>query len=601
QKGVVMTGSTLRLLFAILVLTSIGMAQNVTGTILGTVRDSSGATVQAVSITVVNEGTNVEFKTQTNAAGDYVAPGLGAGLYTVKAEAPGFRQQVLKGLTLLPNRTERQDLTLEVGAVQQSIEVTAAAPVVNSENATIGNVMQSAQVTTLPLNGRYLDRLIRISAGVTTDSASNPRVAGSSYWGGVTFNVDGAAFNDPGNGGGAYTYRNGMATLPSVDVVGEFKIDSNSQKAEFEGATAITITTKSGTNQIHGSAYEFNRNKADAARNFFSPVRPPYNRNEFGFAAGGPIRRDKTFIFGGYEALRERAAATYTLSVATAAMRAGNFTGLPAILDPLSGAPFANNQVPSTRIDSRAAKLINYVALPNLPGSGPAGTINNLVVNNPNNGDINRFFVRGDHHFSEKDTIWANFSSSKSGVYTVAQAFPPGYGSWGDGGFYTQVYNGTWQHNFSPRLLNEARFGYLYHGSVRLGLNTDFDPRSIFPDLYVPAVGGLPNVNINGQVSIGDYGGSARGKQFTRQLIDNLTMIRGAHTFKTGFDIANFRVSSPPGSFGLLTNIAQNAGLGRFDFTGRYTNSDPTAPAQPAHAFADFLLGDAAFTYRSTP
>src|SRR6266446_3396408 len=124
--------------------------------------------------------------------------------------------QHVKGLTLLPNRTARQDLTLEVGAVQQAVEVAATAPVVNSENATIGNVMQSTQVTQLPLNGRYLDRLIRISAGVTTDSASNPRVAGSSYWGGVSFNVDGAAFNDPGNGGGAYSYRNGMATLPSV-------------------------------------------------------------------------------------------------------------------------------------------------------------------------------------------------------------------------------------------------------------------------------------------------------------------------------------------------------------------------------------------------
>jgi hypothetical protein len=577
------------------------MAQNVSGTIVGMVRDSTGAAIQSVSITIVNEGTNVEFKTQTNSAGEYTAPGLAAGAYTVKAETPGFRQQLVKNLTLLPNRTERQDLTLEVGAVQQSVEVAATAPVVNSENATIGNVMQSTQVTTLPLNGRYLDRLIRISAGVTTDSASNPRVAGSSYWGGVTFNVDGAAFNDPGNGGGAYTYRNGMATLPSVDVVGEFKIDSNSQKAEFEGATAVTITTKSGANQIHGSAYEFNRNKAYAARNFFSPVLPPFNRNEYGFALGGPIRHDKTFIFGGYEALRERASATYTLSVPTAAMRAGNFSGLPTILDPLAGVPFANNQVPSSRIDSRATKLINFVALPNLPGSGPAGTINNLVVNNPNNGDINRFFVRVDHHFSEKDVIWGNFSSSKSGVYTVAQAFPPGYGSWGDGGFFTQVYNGTWQHNFSPRVLNEARFGYLYHGSVRLGLNTTFDPRSIFPDLYAPTVGGLPNVNINGQVAIGDYGGSARGKQFTRQVIDNLTVIRGAHTLKAGFDIANFRVSSPPGSFGLLTSIAQNAGLGRFDFTGRYTNPDPTAPAQPAHAFADYLLGDAAFTYRSTP
>ncbi len=116
-------------------------------------------------------------------------------------------------------------------------------------------------------------------------------------------------------------------------------------------------------------------------------------------------------------------------------MRAGNFTGLPAILDPLAGTPFPNNQIPAQRIASQATKLNSFVILPNLPGTGPAGTINNLVVNNPNNGDINRFFVRMDHHFSEKDTIWGNFSSSKSGTYTVAQAYPTGYGSWGDGGF----------------------------------------------------------------------------------------------------------------------------------------------------------------------
>src|SRR5437763_1000592 len=139
----------------LLALYSPALAQNVTGTIVGTVRDGTGATVQAVRITIANEATNIEFKTVTNATGDYTAPGLGAGNYTIKAEAPGFRQEVVKGLTLLPNRTERQDVTLEVGAVQQSVEVTAAAPVVNSENATIGNVLQGNQVTTLPLNGRY--------------------------------------------------------------------------------------------------------------------------------------------------------------------------------------------------------------------------------------------------------------------------------------------------------------------------------------------------------------------------------------------------------------------------------------------------------------
>ena len=162
------------------------IAQTVTGAITGTVRDSTSATIPNASVSVVNEDTNVELKTTTNSSGDYNAPVLPAGNYTVRVEAAGFRPYVTKGLVLLPNRTLRQDFTLEVGQVQQTVEVRQPRPVVNSESATIGNIMQSDQITTLPLNGRMLDRLIRISAGVTTDSASNPRVAGSAYWGGIT-------------------------------------------------------------------------------------------------------------------------------------------------------------------------------------------------------------------------------------------------------------------------------------------------------------------------------------------------------------------------------------------------------------------------------
>jgi hypothetical protein len=207
-----------------------------------------------------------------------------------------------------------------------------------------------------------------------------------------------------------------------------------------------------------------------------------------------------------------------------------------------------------------------------------------------------------DHRLTSKDQIWGNFNSSKGDPYSVAQAYPPGFGSWDNGGFDTKIWNLTWTRTFSPTVLNEARFGYLYHGSLRLGMNTGFDPRTIFPDLYGPLpVGGLPNINISSYASIGDYGGSDRGKQFTRQITDNLTVIRGSHTFKTGINFANFRVSSPPGAFGLLTNVAQNAGFGRFDFNGRYTNNSPAAAAQPAHAVADYLLGYPNFTYRSTP
>jgi len=246
------------------------LSQNVTGTILGTVRDASGAVVPGSAITITNEDTNTAFKTETSGIGEYVVPNLVPGSYTVRADSPGFKPGVIRGVRLLATRVARIDVSLETGAVSEVVEVQSAAPVVNSETATIGNILDHDVITNMPLNGRTLDRLIRISAGVTSDSASNPRVAGSSYWGGIHFNVDGVSFMDSGNGGAAYSYRNGLATLPSVDAVGEFKIDSNSQKAEFEGSASVTIVTRSGTNDFHGTLFEFNRNKAYAAKNHFA-------------------------------------------------------------------------------------------------------------------------------------------------------------------------------------------------------------------------------------------------------------------------------------------------------------------------------------------
>src|SRR5262245_21136583 len=273
------------------------LAQNITGTIVGTVRDSSGGVMPGAAVSLTNEETNVQFAVVTDETGDFVVPNLAPGIYTIKTEMAGFKQNIAKGVRPLANRTVRADVVLEPGAIAQEVQVQATAPVVNSETATIGNVMESQIITTLPLNGRTLDRLIRISAGVTSDSASNPRVAGSSYWGGIHFNVDGASYNDSGNGGGAYSYRNGLSTLPSIDTVSEFKIDSNNQKAEFEGSASVTIVSKTGTNNFHGSIFEFNRNKALAAKNAALPStvpNPPFNRNEFGFTIGGPIFRDKT-------------------------------------------------------------------------------------------------------------------------------------------------------------------------------------------------------------------------------------------------------------------------------------------------------------------
>jgi hypothetical protein len=586
------------------------LAQNITGTILGTVTDSSGAVVANATVVVVNEQTGVEVKAATSPTGEYVAANLLPGSYTVKSELAGFKPSITRGVRLLANRSVRVDIVLEPGAVTETIEVQASAPVVNSESATIGNILESTVISNIPLNGRTLDRLIRISAGVMTDSAANPRVAGSAYWGGIQFNVDGAMYNDTGNGGGAYSYRNGLATLPSVDAISEFKIDSNNQKAEFEGSVAVTVVSKSGTNELHGSALWFNRNKEFAARYYFThppTPKPPYNRNEFGYTVGGPVifpgaydGRNKTFFFHSYEGLRERTAPNYVTSVATQAMREGDFTGLPVILDPLAATPFPGNRVPASRIDPRAKTLIEYVPLPNTPGLGPAGTLSNYRWTISNISDINRYGMRLDHRFNEKNSIWVNLNYSKGYPYFVAVGYPPKYGNWANGGYSTQSANFTWNYAASPSTLNEARYVYFRHASVRQGLNRDFDPRSLFPTLYPVAYGGLPNINITNHISIGDYGGGDPGTQLTPQFIDNMTLVRSKHTIKFGVDIARHKALSPPFVAGMGAGLANNAALGRFDFNGRYTLDDKTKSAQPAHAFADFLLGYPYRAYRST-
>ncbi len=273
---------------------------------------------------------------------------------------------------------------------------------------------------------------------------------------------------------------------------------------------------------------------------------------------------------------------------------------MPTILDPLAGVPFPGNQVPANRIDSRAKALIEYVPLPNTTGLGPAGTLGNYRWTISNISDINRLGLRLDHRFTEQDSTWINLNYSKGYPYFAAVGYPPKYGYWANNGYSTQSSNLTWNHAFSPQALNEARYVYFRHASVRQGLNNQFDPRSLFPTLYPVAYRGLPNINISNHVAIGDYGGSDPSPQLTPQFIDNLTLVRGRHTVKMGVDVAFHKAASYPEVAGMGAGLANNAGLGRFDFNGRYTLDHKTKTAQPAHAFADFLLGYPYSAYRST-
>ncbi|MBI3696382.1 MAG: TonB-dependent receptor [Acidobacteria bacterium] len=561
-------------------------SQSTTGTLVGTVTDSSGAVIAGAKVKVTNEGTAIGFSTVTNASGDYVVPNLAAATYKIQVEVAGFRAAEVKEVRLLLNTTVRTDVRMETGALEQTVTVSAAAPVITSETSSIATVVDSHSVATLPLNGRTLDRLILISAGNTSDSPSNPKLAGSLHWGGNFFTIDGVAFNDLGNGGAAYSYQTQLSTTPSVDTIQELKIETINSKAEYEGSAAISMISKSGSNQLHGSLYEFNRNRAVAAKQFFATgqPKPAFNRNEFGAAVGGPVIRNRTFFFGNYEGLRQRTASTPFLSLGTAALRAGDFSGLPVIRDPLSGDNFANNRIPTARLDSRVLKLLEFVPLPNTPGSGPAGTGPNYVTSVGNVIDVNRYAARLDHQFNSRNSLNVLLNYSKGSPYFVALGTPASYGNFGDGGYITKSASLGYSRTITPTTLNEFRYAYFNHASIRIGQNTGFNPASLFPQLYQPLpIGGLPNVSITGFQGIGDSGGSDRAPQITQELTDNFSFIRGAHTFKTGVDIGFGRVSTNPSAGG--------PAFGSFSFNGRYSNN----------AFADFLLGYPVSAARATP
>ncbi|MGH9630897.1 MAG: carboxypeptidase-like regulatory domain-containing protein, partial [Bryobacteraceae bacterium] len=465
-------------------------AQSTTGTIVGTVSDATGSVVAGVKIRVTNTGTGTFVDTVTNASGDYTVANLPAASYTIRADFPGFRSVEVTGLRLLLNQTLRSDIRLEPGAVEQSISVTAAAPVVQSESSSVANNIDTRAVVALPLNGRTLDRLILITAGNTSDSPSNPKLAGSLHWGGNFFTIDGVYFNDIGNGGAAYSYRTNLSTTPSVDTIQEFKIETNNAKAEHDGSAAVSIITKSGTNQFHGSLFEFNRNKALSANAYFSNAndveRPPFNRNEFGGTLGGPVIKNKTFFFGSYEGLRQRQSSTAAFSYGTAAMRQGDFSGLPQISDPLTGQPFPNNRIPANRLDPRSQKLLEFVPLPNSAGSGVAGTGVNFFETVPNIIDVNRYTARGDHMFNSNNMVNVVLSYSKGSPYFVYNGGPRQFGNFSDGGYITKSGSATYNRLIGSTMNNEFRYAYFNHASIRIGQNTDFDPSSIISGLYQP-------------------------------------------------------------------------------------------------------------------
>ena len=389
-----------------------------TARIGGTVTDSTGAVVPSAAISIIHVATHTTSALSTDQTGHYLSLPLRIGDYRIEASAPGFKKIVRSGIVLQIQDTAVVDFRLEVGQTTEQVLVTAAAPLLSTSEASQGQVIDNKRITDMPLNGRDYLQLALLSAG-TAQPTNGSRFGGFSVGGQRAaqnnYLLDGIDNNNvqlAANGGQA------EAVKPSIDAIQEFKISTNSFSAEYGRATGgvVNVTLKSGTNEIHGSAFEFLRNDKLDAKNFFDSAdvdKPPFKRNQFGFSLGGPIRKNKTFIFGDYEWSRIRESRSLVNTIPTSAQRTGDFNGVAAIYDPATynaqtktRQPFDNNVIPANRLDPVAVKAAAWY-----PAPTNSAIKQNYLANPSSQADIDKWDMRIDHALSQNDLVYFRFSS----------------------------------------------------------------------------------------------------------------------------------------------------------------------------------------------
>jgi len=594
-------------------------AQVESGKIVGTVRDASGAILAAATVTVNETQTNAERKTTSNSEGEYVVTELKPGTYTVKAERQGFKTAVESAFKLDINQVVRVDFSLVVGSVREEVIVTGAEPLVESETSSIGQVIDESRVHQLPLNGRDFVQLAYLSPGVNMGPAST----------GSTGNVQQGDIPEDERGNGSIQVNGLWATNnnyllngfdnneqqigfeliePPIDAIQEFKVQTNNFGADIgKGGAVVNVVTKAGTNRFHGSAFEFLRNSAMDAKNYFNfagqPI-PPFKRNEFGGSFGGPIIRDRTFFFVDYQGRRIRTSETLQSPVPDPSEVRGNFSDLldpanPAnstiIVDPVTNTPFMGNgsqpnviapcatpgglsPIGQACLDPAALNVAALFPQPNVPGgSVSSGFLFNSTPVNRNNQDS--FDIRVDHAIRSNNSLFGIFSYGNVQNYNP-DPFP---GIAGGGSFTGNINNKALLAGlsdvqvFSPAKINELKIGYTRYVVDAVPF---FESQQLATQLGIPGIndpsnpltGGLPNIQISGLNPLGNGDWFPENlREDNYQLLDSFTYIRGRHAFKMGGDLRR----REHGFFQVQNN------RGDLYYTGQFTTNP----------LADFLIG----------
>lgn len=560
-----------------------------TGRIEGTVRDSSGAVVPNAQIEVKNTNTGVTRSTVSDTAGRYAVLSLQVGEYEVKGSAQGFRTTVQTGITLVIDRTAIVDFSLIVGQVTETLSITAEAPLIESSHAALGEVVQTKQILELPLNGRSYTQLALLAPGVVAGgSGIGTRTQENAVGPAGFFSISGSRPE-----GNQFTFNGmnvtneftgGTFAYPPIDSIQEFKIVQNSYGAELGGRTGqVLVTSKGGTNEFHGSAYEFLRNDRLDANNFFSNLaglkKRPLKQNQFGASVGGPVMlpgysgRNRTFFFVNYEGARIRRGSTSTTTVPTARMREGDFTELGrAIRDPITNNPFPNAIIPAGRISPIAR---NAMRLADYPVQNIPGVRNNFTIAPSARNDLNQLSTRVDQSFSDKDKVWGTFYWAKLDI--ASPRFTQITDAQQD--VTTQAYSANWTHIFRPSLLNDFKAGFNF---VSQDVKNRAPQNITTADLGFPSnqnqpqargiSAGIPSFGPSGYGSLGAAAGPPQlFKTRHFQFGDTLSWIKNSHTLRFGVDITREHEDQR-----FNPQIR-----GNYSFGGAYTGD----------GFADFLLG----------
>jgi len=599
-------------LVLVMVLGSTALAQGITGSITGTVTDSTGAAVPGATVTIRNAATNSVHTVTTSEVGSYTVPELPPGQYTVTVDKAAFKSYKQSAITLSIDQVAQIDAALTIGATNETVEVTGTGPVIQTSTSSVGSVIDSQAIQNTPLNGRLgINGLVALAPGVqgagaqdqldTRGVTASVGTGSRSSYGGLGSTLDGVTNQE-------VTLQRGEGEVPSLDAIAEFKILTTGAPAEFNQPAQIIVVSASGTNQLHGGAFEYNRSKGTSAKSYFAGAlnRPPYQRNEYGGNLSGPIviphlynGRDKSFFFAAYEGFHLTQSYSDNTTEPTALERQGNFSEFLAggicapssttstyIYNPATGQPFAGNIIttPLNTVDQQLLTLL----YPNATTSGCGTNTIELVQETSH---ASRFSLRLDHKLGDKDQLRFTYLRAFYGP-SPTNGNNSLQGGNAQDGEHNQNFIAGWTHTFSSTLLLDVAGSYFHLPIYRTPQNHNTDFSSIIPGLGAELIEGAPQITITNIQSVSESG--SHDLEQDAQVVTSVTKVLPKHTLKAGFSyLYNDH----------WNDSAESPQRGSFAFNGQYTTSTTalTGGNKSGIAFADFLLGTPVTTGNAAP